>query len=674
MYCFLSVSHKEAAVIGLAASLLFLWPSPVGWSVEPVGKPSREENSYQEEKLTADDRDHWAFQPLQRPAVPEPKKTDWARNAIDHFVMARLASAKLEPLGEANRRTLIRRLSLDLTGLPPSLAAIQQFQQDPSVDAYDRLVQRLLASPHYAERQAQHWLDLARFAETDGFEHDKVRKHAWKYRDWVIQALNRDLPYDQFVRYQLAADELLPQDTASRTALMFCLAGPDMPDINSQDERRHTLLNEMTGTVSSVFMGLQMECAQCHDHKYDPISQADFYRLRAVFEPAVQVKRYVSVETLLEKNAVTSASHLMIRGDFRRPGPVVEPGFPRIVNGAAQKLPAAKPSARSSQRRVALARWLTQKDHPLTARVMVNRLWQSHFGEGLCRTPSDFGRVGADPSHPQLLDYLATELIRRQWSLKQLHGLIVSSATYRQAGRPADLALQEQLPGQAQERLQRAERLDAENELLARFPRQRLDGEVIRDLMLYVAGTLDTQQGGAGVRPPLSKELVSTLLKNQWEVHPDPRQHHRRSIYVFARRNLRYPIFDLFDRPDANASCPRRNHSTTAPQSLFLLNSRFSLSTARRFAGSGLRATQDKTQFVHWVFLRSLGRPADPQELQRSVEFLIQQQRLTEAEGRPLDRLALPDPVPAQMDPYLAAAYTKLCLAIFNLNEFIYVD
>lgn len=633
-----------------------------------------EEEAYTETPVTSEDRDHWAFQPLKRPALPALQDTERLRNGIDYFVQARLRTEKLEALGEANRRTLIRRLSLDLTGLPPTADAIAQFQGDKAPDAYERLVEQLLASPHYAERQAQHWLDLARFAETDGFEHDKLRKHAWKYRDWVIQALARDLPYDDFIRAQLAADELTPQDPDGRIALMFCLAGPDMPDINSQDERRHTLLNEITSTVGSVFMGLQMECAQCHDHKYDPISQADFYRLRAIFEPAVQVKRYVSVEALRETSRSTADSHLMIRGDFRRPGMVVKAAFPRIVNSPETRLSDLPVTAKTSGRRAALANWLARVDHPLTARVIVNRLWQSHFGEGLSRTPSDFGLVGQAPSHPQLLDYLATELIRRQWSLKQLHYLIVTSATYRQAGRVADLANSEPETHQLTARLDRSERLDPENEWLARFPRQRLDGETIRDVMLAVAGTLDSQQGGAGVRPPLSKELVDTLLKKQWEVDPDPRQYQRRSIYVFARRNLRYPIFELFDRPDGNASCSRRNQSTTAPQSLFLLNSRFSLQTAQQFAGTGLSLTSDQEAFIQWVFQRALARPATVVELQRALLFLKDQANRAQQESRPSGQLALPVPVPTRLNPYQATAYTDLCLAIFNLNEFIYVD
>jgi len=647
----------------LAGSCCF---PPSTWSVE--------DDAYQEEKITAEDREHWSFRPLKRPGLPFVKRSDWVINPIDRFILARLETTGLEPQQEAKRRILIRRLCLDLTGLPPTPAAIHEFQQDFSPDAYERLVQQQLASPHFAERQAQHWLDLARFAETDGFEHDKVRKHSWKYRDWVIQALNRDLPYDQFVHYQLAADELATHDSAGRTAMMFCLSGPDMPDINSQDERRHSLLNEITSTVGAVFLGLQMECAQCHDHKYDPISQADFYRLRAVFEPAVQLKRYVSVDTLQEKPVAAPVSHLMIRGDFRRPGPVVLPAFPRIANPAS--IPLVPPALKvdSSGRRAALAKWLTGSKQPLTARVIVNRIWQSHFGQGLSRTPSDFGMVGQEPSHPRLLDYLATELVNRKWSLKELHYLVVTSAAYRQAGRVADLAVGPTAAGSAGEQLRRANRFDPENTLLARFPRQRLDGETIRDAMLMAAGTLDTQQGGAGVRPPISQELVGTLLKKQWEVDPDQRQHHRRSVYVFARRNLRYPIFDLFDRPDANSSCPRRNRSTTAPQSLFLLNSRFSLETARDFAGNGLTRTNKPSQFVQWVFQRALGRPPGSGELQRAIRFLEQQSAFVRREGRPGQRLALPHPVPVSMEPYLAVAYTDLCLAIFNLNEFIYVD
>ena len=316
---------------------------------------------------------------------------------------------------------MFRRVTFDLVGLLPSPAQIDTLAVDTTPQAYQRLVDRLLASYRYGERWAQHWLDLARFAETVGFELDSSRSQAWRYRDWVIDALNRDLPFDQFIHCQLAGDELFPGDQSARITTSFCLAGPDMPDINSQEERRQSLLNEMMSTVGSVFLAMQMGCAQCHDHKYDPISQADFYRLLAVFEPAVHLKKRVSVGTLKEKKNVVPTSHIMLGGDWRRAGPVVAPAFPRIVNPDNALCDTNDPGITTSGRRVALARWLTQKDHPLTERVISNRLWQFHFGYGLSRTPSNFSVKGDIPSHPELLNWLAAELIRHDWSLKWLH-------------------------------------------------------------------------------------------------------------------------------------------------------------------------------------------------------------------------------------------------------------
>ena len=351
------------------------------------------------------------------------------RTAIDRFILDQLQDLELTPLPEADRTTLIRRIYFDVTGLPPTTDQVATFVADPAPDAYERLVDRVLGSHHYGERWAQHWLDLARFAETDGFEHDKTRSQAWRYRDWVIDAFNEDMPYDTFVHWQLAGDEIAPNTPAASTATTFCVAGPDMPDINSQDERRHHLLNEITSTVGAALMGLQIGCAQCHDHKYDPVSQADFYRLRAVFEPAVILKKNRSVN-VLQPAKRTAPSHLMIRGDWQRPGPEIDAGVPRIANPAG----AVEPLANTAQPRSALARWLTQPDHPLTSRVIANRIWQHHFGNGLARSTSDFGLVGEEPSHPELLDWLATELMQHDWRLKHLHRLILTSATYRQIG------------------------------------------------------------------------------------------------------------------------------------------------------------------------------------------------------------------------------------------------
>jgi len=627
-----------------------------------------------EPPVTVADRDHWSFRPLERPSVPTVRDESWTRNPIDHFVLAQLETQDLAPLPPASRETLIRRLSYDLLGLPPSPAQVNAFLADAEVGAYERLVDRLLASPHFGPRWAQHWLDLARFAETDGFEHDKVRAEAWRYRDWVIEAMNDDLPYDRFVSLQLAADELAPDDPRAQVATAFCLSGPDMPDINSQEERKHSLLNEITSTVGGVLLALQVECAQCHDHKYDPISQADFYRLRAVFAPAVHLTKNKSLGTLSETGGVLPAAHLMIRGDWRRPGPKLEPAFPRIANSWGQPLQPVR-GLRSSGRRAALARWLMRKDHPLTARVIVNRLWQYHFGHGLSRTPSDFGLLGDEPLHAPLLDWLARELVSRQWSLKKIHRLIVTSSTYRQASRPNADRWNVEPRSQAERSWQRTLKLDAKNLYLSRYPRRRLSGEAIRDAMLVSAGTLNTQFGGPGVRPPLPRELLQTLLKDQWLVSPVQADHHRRSIYVFARRNLRYPIFEAFDRPDANASCPRRDQSTTAPQSLLMLNSEFSLLIARRFAGHVLSSSlESRDRQIAVAFRRALARKPSSAEYAVFSEFLIEQIELLRREARPTTELALPLPCPVDMDPYAAAALTDLCLALFNSNEFLYID
>jgi hypothetical protein len=706
-----------------------------------------------------------------RPEVPALTDAGWCRNPIDRFVLAKLEAAKLSPSLAADKVTLIRRVTYDLTGLPPTPAQVDEFERDDAADAYERLIDRLLASPAYGERWAQHWLDLARFAETDGFEHDYVRPNAWRYRDWVIDALNRDVPLDEFVRLQIAGDELVPGDPASAIATGFLLCGPDMPDINDQDERRHSFLNDMAGTVGSVFLGLQVGCAQCHNHKFDPISQADFYRLRAFFEPAeifkdhpielmppggtkpqsdrvaqlrkledeigeiedaarqrlrvenpdfqpkpsdiakaftdVEKKRHGEASTALtkiknasglapipmarvmfEKSAKAKPSHMMIRGDFRRPGPEVSPAYPRIANATEAAVNGPSSSGLTTGRRSQIAQWLTRPDHPLTTRVLANRLWQVHFGQGLSRTPSDFGLMGDEPSHPELLDWLACELaapttsplppgegprVRERgtttdpkrigtqptatpphlnplpegegtksppWSLKRLHKLMLTSATYRQ--RSASDKQVSNLKSQISD----PKSPDPDNRLLSRMNRQRLDGETIRDAMLLAGGRLSDRRGGPGVRPPLPTELVNTLLKNQWEVSPDEEDHRRRSVYLFVRRNLRYPLFEAFDRPDTNASCPRRNRSTIAPQALILLNSEFSHAAARDLAAHVVAtAGSDPAKQVDLAYRHTLARSPAADELRLAQNFL----------AGPSD-------------------FADLCLALFNLNEFVYVD
>jgi hypothetical protein len=589
------------------------------------------------------------------PRPPELIDTLWCRTTIDQFILNGLKKKGLKPASQANRATLLRRITFDLTGLPPSPGELAEFGSDERPDAYERVVDRLLESPAYGERWGQHWLDLARFAETDGFEHDKVRPTAWQYRDWVVEALNEDLPYDRFLSLQIAGDELEPGDERARQATAFCLSGPDMPDVNSQDERRHVLLNEITSTVGAVFLGLQIGCAQCHDHKYDPISQADFYRLRACFDPAVSVQKDKSVSILKVDRQQAEPSYLYVRGDWRTRGPEVAPAFPRIANPWNEAV-SGDPGT-GEGRRAALSRWLVRPDHPLTSRVIVNRLWQFHFGHGLSHTSSDFGLFGDEPVHLELLDWLARELVRRDWSLKRLHRLVLTSAVYRQSG-PSDQALRD----------------DPENLFFSYFARRRLSGEELRDAMLHAGEVLDLRRGGESVLPPLPAELTQTLLKNQWNVSPRQADHYRRSIYVFARRNLRYPLFDVFDRPDANATCPERHRSTTATQSLHLLNSQLSLDAAQRLAGCVLSEADDRRGQVRRATVRTLGRLPTDAESARMMQFLEQDEKLLRTEGRRPVELATPIPLRDREDPVAGAAFVDLCLALFNLSEFVYVD
>ena len=691
-----------------------------------------------ESPISEADREYWSFRPLVRPDVPALQTGD-AANPIDMFLEQRLRKKDLVPLGRADRTTLLRRVTIDLIGLPPTLEEIASFLNDAAPEAYERVVDRLLASPGFGERWGQHWLDLARFAETDGFEFDAVRPNAWRYRDWVIAAFNRDLPFDRFVQQQIAGDELWPDDPQAVVATGFLLCGPDMPDINDQDERRHTILNELTGTVGSVFLGLSVGCAQCHDHKIDPISQPDFFRLRAFFDrgdifkdhpiatpneqTAYEAARQATAplekelkqlddaarKRLREQNpdlqptaadlkgALTEdertrrdglsaelarlpkvpelahgrvfqnggerTSVVAIRGDFKRPGPEVQPAFLRIADSRRLGGPPDLDSERGKKKeekvgraaqptggrltRSDLARWMTRADHPLVPRVMANRLWQFHFGAGLCRSPSDFGYSGSDPSHPELLDWLASELTRDGGSLKRMHRVMVTSAAYQRAARPGTDESSRVLWAALQA-------ADPDNRWCGRMTPRRLEGEAIRDAMLSAAGVLSERRGGPGARPPLPKEMIATLLKNQWTVSPDEEDHQRRSIHLMVRRNLRYPLFEVFDRPDTNATCAKRSRSTVAPQALALLNSELSLSLAETLASRITREVTGADLQVQLAFQLVLGRHPTGEELAWSNDFLREESRPNQTDQR--------------------SALHRLCLALFNANEFLYVD
>ncbi len=678
-----------------------------------------------EPPISEADREYWSFRPLVRPDVPTLQTGD-AANPIDVFLERRLRESGLVALGRADRATLLRRVTFDLIGLPPTPDEIASFLNDAAPDAFERVVDRLLASPGYGERWGQHWLDLARFAETDGFEFDAVRPNAWRYRDWVIEALNRDLLFDEFVQQQIAGDELWPDDPQAAVATGFLLCGPDMPDINDQDERRHTILNEMAGTVGSVFLGLSVGCAQCHDHKIDPISQPDFYRLRAFFdrgdifkdhpiatpdertaheaarqataplekelqqfddaarkrlreqnpdlqptaadlkgaltagertrrdELVTELARLPKVPELAHgrvfKNGGERTSVVAIRGDFKRPGAEVQPAFVRIADRKKVEEKdvglAAQPTV-GRLTRSDLARWMTRADHPLVPRVMANRLWQFHFGEGLCRSPSDFGYSGSDPSDPELLDWLASELTRDGGSLKRMHRLIVTSASYQRSARPGSALA-------ARTRWTALQAADPDNRWWGRMTPRRLEGEAIRDAMLSAAGILSERRSGPGARPPLPKEMIATLLKNQWTVSPDEEDHRRRSIYLMVRRNLRYPLFEVFDRPDTNATCAKRSRSTVAPQALALLNSELSLSLVETLASRITREATGADRQVELAFELVLGRRPTSDELAWSNDFLRDDSRPNQADQR--------------------SGLQRLCLALFNTNEFLYVD
>jgi hypothetical protein len=696
-----------------------------------------------EKPITASERAHWAFQPLRKPPVPEFHNRRRGRNPIDAFVAARLEASGLTPSPEADRPTLIRRLSTDLTGLPPTPEEIEDFIADNSSNAYEKVVDRLLASPQYGVRWAQHWLDLARYADTDGFEFDQVRSSAWRYRDWVVDSLNRDMPYDEFVRLQIAGDEIAGDDPNAFIATGFNRCYPDMVDLNDQGLRRQNALNDITETTGLVFLGLTIGCARCHDHKFDPIRQADFYRLQAFFTPArfrddfalasrgerkvhetsvanweakvaktqadllrlekpvrdkiapglpmgalddavaaynrpesqrspAEVKvvfnllshdgrikerdwprllgdrelaeRRQLLEQLEETKKAAPPSlptarvldeaanrapptYFLRRGEFSARGPIVAPAFPSVL---ATGEPLIRATSAGTGRRKALAEWLTRDDHPLTARVMVNRLWQRHFGRGLVATPSDFGKMGDEPSHPDLLDWLASEFISRGWSLKAMHRLMVTSASYRQSSQSAA-----------------ANGVDPGNSLLSRQNRRRLDGEAIRDVLLFVSDQLNPAIGGPSVFPSLPPELTKLSSKGEiWPVSAEVKDRNRRSLYVFVRRNLRYPFFEAFDRPDTNVSCPVRPVTTIAPQALSLLNSALATTAAAALADRIRHETGSNLEReIEGAYLRALGRLPDDTERSLAIEFLGS-----------------------------GSSLSDFCLALINLNEFVYVD
>jgi len=700
----------------------------------------------------------WAFQKVVRPVVPR-SGDEWVRNPVDAFVLSQLKAEALRPSSRAPLASLARRAYLDLWGLPPTAAQIREFTDDSSSNAWEKLVDKLLASPHYGEKWGRHWLDLVRYSDTAGFELDSYIHDAWRYRDWVIQSFNEDKPYNRFIQEQVAGDELFPEDPVARTGTgLYCVGPnrdlfPDQADIN-----REEILTDYADTTSAVFLGLTAGCARCHDHKFDPISQEDHYRIRAVFAPAVKTKVALNrlgslgfevgesvrewklreigeqirgvqgrCQTTLRMQKLKSTSpevqeairtaddartpkqrelatqfgdaarvsddeiracltpeestrlaqveRSLIRmyADYRakpfacgltdmwnvsprtflpargsRSEREVQPGFFTVLGGGEVPAPAEKreatgpiPLQPTTGRRTALANWISDPANPLTSRVMVNRVWQYHFGRGLLATPSDFGTRSGKPSHPELLDWLASEFVEKGWSLKQLHRLIMLSSTYQQQSNPS------------KETVGR----DPANLLLSHFSRRRLSAEEVRDGMLLATGSLNIKQGGRPVVPPLSAEEKATLTQrpeDAWVLTTDTAEYLRRSVYMIQKRTFRLPMMDVFDSPESMLTCSRRDSSTTAPQALTLFNGGFTLEMAHVLAtridkehGSSPDAA------VRATWSQVLARDPSASELRRATEFLKLQTRNT---GQPTEAL------------------TELVRGLLNLNEFLYVD
>ncbi len=699
---------------------------------------------------------NWPFTPPAKPAVPQVDDSLRVANPIDAFILARLEAEGLHLNRPAARRQLLRRVTFDLTGLPPTAEEQRAFLDDDSPLAYERVVDRLLASPQHGARWAQHWLDVVRFAETDGFKSDVLRPNAYRYRDYVIRSLNLDRPYDEFVAQQLAGDEIAPDDPEALIATGLNRLYPDEDNAANLFQRRQEILDDITETTGLAFLGLTMGCAQCHDHKFDEILQEDYFRLQAFFAPIVerddipladpeQTQEYerqlrqweqathetrAKIDQLLEQQRATAQAYMLSKfepaiqecyntpasqrtpyqeqiariaakqvdratgeeklvgklseadkskynelkkqlepfealrpaplptlmavtdlgdqapptfildgGNWRNPMDEVDPGFPQFLDLSNPSTPVnvARPS--TSGRRAALANWLTDGHHPLTARVIVNRLWHHHFGRGIVATPNDFGIQGDPPTHPELLDWLSIRLVENDWSLKSIHRLMVTSSTYQQSS----------LVDPGDERHALAMQRDASNQLWWHAKRRRLEGEAIRDAMLSASDRLNRRMFGESTRPKLPE---GASKRYAWTPDERVEDRRRRSVFVFAKRNMRFPMFDTYDYPDMHNSCAVRTQSTTPPQALLMLNGDDSLELASQWAGDLRKRFGDQTnQLIEFVYQSTLGRQPSADERSAALEFITSQSAVDD--GQPV---------------------ADFVHALFNCNEFIYID
>lgn len=626
-------------------------------------------------QVTGKDRSHWAFQPLLRPPVLTQHTERNIQNPIDAFVLARLNAKGLSPNPPASKQELIRRACYDLTGLPPSPSEVEAFVGDDSPQAWENLINRLLASPHYGEKWGRHWLDLVRFAESNSYERDGAKPNAWRYRDYVIRSFNADKPYDHFVREQLAGDEIPDPDADAIIATGFYRLGIWDDEPADRELARFDALDDIVATTSQVFLGLTMDCARCHNHKIDPIPQRDYYRLLAffhninpyrnsgptdevpIFAHTAQKRAYEerirelgtaktnSIPTdkalaVTESGAKAPETFLLVRGNPAVKGEPVEPGFPEVLGTLVPQFPQTSSSAKATGRRTVLANWIVSPANPLTARVMANRIWQHHFGRGIVRSPNNFGLQGEAPTHRELLDWLASEFIALGWRLKPMHHLIMTSDAYRMSSRGRDEAL----------------KTDPANDFLWRFDARRLAAEEIRDSILAVTGSLNPRMFGPSVFVEIPKEVQAGQSQpgNGWGKSPAAEQA-RRSIYIHAKRSLLTPILESFDLAETDRSAPVRFITVQPTQALGLLNSAFANQQAGIFAAR-LRqeAGPDLGQQVRLALgLVTSRRPSD-QEIERGVRLI--------------ETLRVQDNAAAEQ------ALKYFCLMALNLNEMIYLD
>ena len=709
-----------------------------------AAKSAEELKKSEERPIKPAEREYWAFKKIERAPVPAPKTAGWGTNPIDAFLASAMEAKGVKPSAPADRRTLIRRVYLDVIGLPPTPAQVDAFVADKSPQAWPKVIDAVLGSPAYGERWARHWMDLVRYADSEGFEFDNDRAQMYRYRDYLVDSFNKDKPYDRFVREQLAGDEYAPVTDEAMIATGFLRLGP------SGGGTRQDALDDLVAATAQTFVGLTVNCARCHNHKFDPIPQKDYYRIQSIFAPTMAVshplapasevalnqkesQRIDSLQrplrdtkakieapylqmiidreiaklpeymqtawktppdkrtagqkltvTQIERTVTTSdttrklvteadivalmpaevkAQHADVKGqisvlDKQRPralptalaigertrtpqptfflhrgspdspGSEMTPGVLSVTSETEWTFEPPPADAKSSWRRRGLAEWLVSKDNPLTARVMMNRLWQHHFGEGIVRTPSNFGKMGEKPLHPELLDWLAIEFVERGWSLKAMHKVMLESQAYQMASMDLPANLQ----------------IDPENRLFWRAPRVRLEAEIIRDNIMAVSGALDRTLGGPSIFPYIDPDLFEESSRRTWRGKPDDDPSTwRRSLYVFLKRSIRYPMFETFDQPNLVNPADRRNRTVIAPQALILMNNGMVLTQSKIFAERVKKdAGVDVTKQVDRAFQLALARQPDAFERKESIAFVKK------------------------------AGLVDFCHALFNLNEFVY--